>query len=159
MWAISSSVTLLRSSVISSILADSASVILVSSSGIFPYCSSLILAKSLLRCAASRSAFACSNSSLRCCAPCTTDFSLFQISSKSAYSFSNELINLTNSFKRSLEALSFSFLSAILSILSCTNLRSSLSIDSGFESISIRICDAASSIKSMALSGNCLSVI
>jgi len=52
-----------------------------------------------------------------------------------------------------LEALSRSFFSDSSSISSCIARRSSSSISSGSESISIRSREAASSIRSIALSG------
>jgi hypothetical protein len=58
-----------------------------------------------------------------------------------------------------LEAASVSFLSASRSIFSWVMRRSSSSISSGFESISIRIRLAASSIRSIALSGRWRSVM
>ena len=55
--------------------------------------------------------------------------------------------------RRSLLASSFSFFSAWCSISSCWTRRSTSSISVGIESISIRSRDAASSIRSIALSG------
>ncbi len=61
--------------------------------------------------------------------------------------------------RRVLLALSVSFLSACSSICSCVSLRSTLSISTGIESISILILEAASSTRSMALSGRNRSVM
>ena len=57
------------------------------------------------------------------------------------------------------EASSFSFFTASRSICNWIRRRSSLSITSGLESISILILEAASSIRSMALSGRKRSVM
>jgi hypothetical protein len=90
--------------------------------------------------------------------PCTADFSAFQISSRSEYSFLRA-ISSSISARRFCEASSFSFLTASRSILSWMMRRSSLSITSGLESISILIRAAASSIRSIALSGRKRSVM
>ena len=55
--------------------------------------------------------------------------------------------------RRATEASSFSFFSACSSISSCWMRRSTSSISVGIESISMRSRDAASSIRSIALSG------
>ena len=60
---------------------------------------------------------------------------------------------------RFFEASSSSFFSASRSIFSWMMRRSSRSIASGLESISMRMRDAASSIRSIALSGSCRSVM
>jgi hypothetical protein len=91
-------------------------------------------------------------------APCSAAFSLFQISSRSAYSFSRPERLLQRS-RRFFVASSFSFFSASRSIFSWMMRRSSRSSSSGFESISMRMRDAASSIRSIALSGSCRSVM
>jgi hypothetical protein len=65
----------------------------------------------------------------------------------------------SRSARRFFDASSDSFFSASRSILSWIRRRSSLSISSGMESISMRICEAASSIRSMALSGSWRSVM
>ena len=116
--AISSSVTLLRSSVIFCVSTVALCAICFSNSGIMPYCNSDIRAKSLLRLAVSTSNLACSNFSLIAALPCNADFSAFQISSKSEYSFSKVPISCSRICKRFLDAASFSFLSATCSILS-----------------------------------------
>ena len=61
--------------------------------------------------------------------------------------------------RRLREASSVSFLSASRSILSWMMRRSSLSSASGLESISMRISEPASSIRSIALSGSCRSAM
>jgi hypothetical protein len=66
---------------------------------------------------------------------------------------------LTSRSSRSREAGSLSFFSASRSILSWTMRRSSSSIASGFESTSMRNREAASSIRSIALSGRKRSVM
>ena len=55
--------------------------------------------------------------------------------------------------RRATDASSFSFLSAWCSISSCWMRRSTVSISVGIESISMRSPEAASSIRSIALSG------
>ena len=92
-----------------------------------------------------------------CAAPCTVAFSAFHTSSRSEYSFSSAFKASSKVLKRLRDASSVSFFSASRSILSWMMRRSSLSSASGFESISMRISEPASSIKSMALSGNCRS--
>ena len=64
-----------------------------------------------------------------------------------------------NFARRSLEAASFSFASASSSSFSRSTIRRSSSISIGAESISMRRRDAASSIRSMALSGSCRPVM
>jgi hypothetical protein len=86
-------------------------------------------------------------------------FSDFQISSRSENSRSSVAIWASRSARRFFEASSDSFFSASRSILSWIRRRSSLSISSGMESISMRIWEAASSIRSMALSGSWRSVM
>jgi hypothetical protein len=71
-----------------------------------------------------------------------------------------ERLSASSSVLRRLrEASSVSFLSASRSIFSWMMRRSSLSSASGLESISMRISEPASSIKSMALSGSCRSAM
>ena len=94
-----------------------------------------------------------------CCAPWTWAFSAFQISSRSAYSRSSLAISSSISARRLREASSFSFFTASRSIFSWIIRRSSLSISSGLESISILMRAAASSIRSIALSGRKRSVM
>src|SRR6266853_1998260 len=112
-----------------------------------------------LRFAPSISSLSFSSSSLMCCEPCTAAFSAFQTSSKSAYSRSSFFISLSISVRRFCEASSFSFLIASRSILSWMMRRSSRSMASGLESISILMRAAASSIRSIALSGRKRSVM
>ena len=61
--------------------------------------------------------------------------------------------------RRSRDAASFSFASAVRSISSCIARRSSSSISVGTESISMRSLEAASSTRSIALSGRKRSVM
>ena len=160
--ATSSSVTLLRSSLVSTWADSSASwavCTFFSRSGITPYCSSDMRLRSPARRACSMSTRACSSSALYCWAPCRAAFSAFQISSRSAYSFSSAPMSSCSLSSRFLLASSSSLRSASRSILSWIRRRSRRSISSGMESISMRMRLAASSIRSMALSGNCRSVM
>ena len=157
--AISFSVTLLRSSCSGSVSARPAFSSCFSRSGMMPYCSSDIRLRSPARCAASNSMRACSSFSLTSCAPCNAAFSPFQISSRSANSRSTCPISLSRSARRCFDASSVSFFRASRSIFIWMRRRSSRSIASGLESISMLMRLAASSIRSMALSGNCLSVM
>src|SRR6266705_1550954 len=102
-----------------------------------PYWSSETFCQSPLRFAPSISSFSFSSSSLMCCEPCTSAFSAFQTSSRSAYSRSSFFISLSISVRRFCESSSFSFLIASRSILSWIMRRSILSMASGLESISI----------------------
>ena len=86
-------------------------------------------------------------------------FSAFQISSKSAYSFCSPSISSSINSRRFLLASSVSLATCIFSILSWIMRRSSLSICSGLLSSSILMRLAASSIKSIALSGRKRSVM
>ncbi|KKO62634.1 hypothetical protein VM94_03630 [Janthinobacterium sp. KBS0711] len=130
-----------------------------SSCGSLPYCSSDTFCQLLSRVACSICSLTFSISSLMCVLPCTTAFSAFRISSKSLYSRCSLTISSSISPSRRNEASSFSFLTASRSIFSWIKRRSSLSITSGFESISILIFAAASSIRSIALSGRKRSVM
>ena len=157
--AISSSVTLLRTNCVSLLSAACASASRFSSSGMRPYCSSATLPRSLRRRAPSISSLIFSSSSLIAAPPCSVAFSAFQISSRSADSFSRPAKVSSSVASRFLVASSCSFFSAICSILSWMMRRSSRSSASGLESISMRIRAPASSIRSIALSGNCRSAI
>ena len=159
--AISSSVTVLRTRcVVPLTSAACASASRFSSSGILPYCSSAISREiALRRRAFSSSSFSFSRSSLIVEAPCSEAFSLFQTSSRSAYSRSSPPSVSSSVARRFFVASSFSFFSATCSIFSWMMRRSSLSSSSGFESISMRMRAAASSIRSIALSGSCRSVM
>ena len=152
--AISSSVTLLRSSTVSVVSVSCACSSCFSNAGSRPYCSSDIRVRSPARRAPSRSSLTCSKSLLICAAPCTEAFSAFHISSRSENSRSTFSISSLSSSTCFLAAASVSFLTASRSILSWISLRSSLSMTSGLESISMRMRLAASSIRSIALSGN-----
>ena len=157
--AISSSVTDTRSRVVGRSSPALASLSCFSSSGMRPYWSSDMRCRSPARWAVSNSRRARSRASLICCEPWTMAFSAFRTSSRSEYCFSSSVMSLSSLASRSMEASSVSFLSASRSIFSCTSLRSSRSMASGLESISIRIRLAASSTRSMALSGSCRSVM
>ncbi len=130
-----------------------------SSSGIRPYCNSDIRLKSDALRAISRSNFACSNSDLIVCVPCIAFFSDCHTFSKSLNLISACSRSSSISSNRLWLASSFSFANACSSSFNWIIRRSSLSISSGLESICNRILEAASSIKSIALSGNCLSLI
>ena len=98
-------------------------------------------------------------SSLTLAEPWAWAFSAFQISSRSAASRSSLAISSSIRPMRLIEASSFSLRTASRSIFSWISRRSSLSIASGLESISILILAAASSMRSMALSGRKRSVM
>ena len=100
-----------------------------------------------------------SMSSMNCLEPWAAAFSAFQISSRSAASRSSLAISSSIKPMRLMEASSFSLRTASRSIFSWISRRSSLSMTSGLESISILILAAASSIRSMALSGKKRSVM
>ena len=107
----------------------------------------------------SSSSLSFSISSLTEAAPCMVAFSAFQTSSRSAYSFSSWRSVSSSVARRFLEASSSSLRSATCSILSWMMRRSSLSMTSGLESISMRMRAPASSMRSMALSGSCRSAM
>ena len=89
-----------------------------SKAGNLPYCNSETFCHSPLRVASSISNFTFSIASLMCAEPCTCAFSAFQISSKSAYSFSSLLISSSIKPKRFLLPSSFSRRTASRSIFS-----------------------------------------
>ncbi len=161
--AISSAPTCVRSSLLGGFwpLASAAvaAFSLPSSSGSLPYCSSATLSSLPSRCNRVISSLTLSISSFTVAAPCAAPFSAFQISSRSAYSFCSRSISCSISSRRFCEASSVSFFTASRSIFNWISRRSSLSIASGFESISILMRAAASSIRSMALSGRKRSVM
>ena len=130
-----------------------------SNSGNLPYCNSATLLKSPLRVSSSIWKRMRSISSLTCAPPWAEAFSDFQMSSKSEYSLPTLMISSSSNSMRLIDASSFSLRTASRSILSCIKRRSNLSITSGLESISILILAAASSIKSIALSGKKRSVM
>ena len=157
--AISTSVTLLRSSFIVLPSDWVAASSCFSKSGNLPYWISDILAKSPTRRACSSEIFACSISALMFWVPLRDAFSAFHSSSSSEYSrslCSNSSLSISRRF---LLASSDSLFSACCSSLSWIMRRSKRSSDSGLESICIRMLDAASSIKSIALSGSWRSAI
>ncbi len=124
-------------------------------------CTCWILAASSyrpLRWSAGSCAFSLSISALIAAEPCTAAFSARSTSSRSAYSLSSRTISSSIVASRLREASSVSFFTASRSIFSWISRRSSLSIASGFESISILMRAAASSIRSIALSGRKRSV-
>ncbi len=130
-----------------------------SSSGSVPYWSSAAFARSPLRVTASIWKRACSICSfverifwIASFSCCQCAFMPAEVSRSSASSFSTFP-------RRSFEALSVSFLSAWRSISSWMSLRSTSSISVGMESISMRRREAASSMRSMALSGRNRSVM
>ena len=145
------------SSTITSLPAFSAFSSFFSNSGITPYCNSPIRAKSPARFACSNSIRILSSSSFISRAPASLSRSachLAVIAALSSRSFISSLFKLN---KRSLDASSFSNFNASASICFCNNSRSIVSSSSGLLSTSMRNRDAASSIKSMALSGKNLS--
>ena len=91
--------------------------------------------------------------------PCDTAFSAFHTSSKSENCFCKSSNSSCINSKRFLDASSSSFFSAASSIFNWMMRRLSLSMLSGMDSLSILIKDAASSIKSIALSGKKRSVM
>jgi len=111
-------------------------------------------ARSCRRCADSSSVFSCSICSLIFVAPCRVAFSAFHTSSRSLNSRSSVAMSLSRSASRFFDSASFSFFSASRWIFSWISRRSLRSSSSGLESISMRIRDAASSIRSIALSGS-----
>ena len=136
-----------------------ASASFFSRSGSLPYCSSATLLKSPVRLSFSIWKRSLSISSLRAAEPCAAAFSAVQISSRSAYSRPRRTISSSMRPMRRCEASSVSRRTASRSIFSWMMRRSSLSITSGLESISIFTFAAASSIRSMALSGRKRSVM
>ena len=152
--ATSSSVTRWRTRVWLSCSFDCACSSSRVSSGMRPYWSSDIRARSPARCAFSSSVLACSSSSFRCVAPCITAFSALQTSSRSEYSRSRSAMDDSSVSSRRLDASSDSLFSASRSIFNWMRRRSSRSSSSGLESISMRMREPASSTRSMALSGS-----
>ena len=86
-------------------------------------------------------------------------FSACHCAVSSAERCSSSASSLRSRSSRSFEARSFSFFSAPSSIRSCMMRRSSSSIASGLLSIAMRFLAAASSIRSIALSGRKRSVM
>jgi hypothetical protein len=130
-----------------------------SSSGRRPYCSSETRCQFEARVASSISRLTSSISSLMCVLPCATAFSAFQDFLVVVVLALQARDLFLDQGRRLPEASSFSRATASRSIFSWIRRRSSLSITSGLESISILIFDAASSIRSIALSGRKRSVI
>ena len=128
-------------------------------SGILPYWISAAFARS--------PAWRACSSSRRACSSCSLAVRIFSISSFSDchLAFIADEVSLRSPIRRSMSSrrsfdfLSVSRLNACRSISSCKISRSRTSISCGSESISIRIRDAASSIRSIALSGKKRSVI
>ena len=92
-------------------------------------------------------------------APFSLSRSAFQRAVISADCSSSAESSFSSFSSRSCEATSFSCFSASASICFCRMSRSSASSSSGFESTCIRSRDAASSIRSIALSGRKRSVM
>mmetsp|Transcript_20606 Transcript_20606/g.46482 ORF Transcript_20606/g.46482 Transcript_20606/m.46482 type:complete len:303 (-) Transcript_20606:781-1689(-) len=124
-----------------------------SSSGMRPYRSSLAAARSPLRCSRSKLARASSSLALAC----FTSSSLARSRRQSALSCPSSIFDVSTDSsiwrRRSAELGSVSFLSASSSICFITIFRSSFQMGSGLDCCSILSRDAASSMRSMALSG------
>ena len=137
-------------------LLESASNVFWSSESL-PYLSSAALPRSPTRSAWAESVFTSSIFFLVSWIRLIISFSFCQWSFNDAPSS----LRLARSFSifrsLSMDALSVSFMSACFSISSCMTRRSMASISVGMESISIRRREAASSIRSIALSGRNLS--
>ena len=149
--AISCAVTSSRSIALPA--AASATSSCFSKPGIVPYCSSPALARSPERCACSNSMRAPSSRSLIFASAEILSFSACQRCVSSSDCCSRLASSPSRLAKRSFDAASLSLPSASRSIFSWMMRRSSVSISSGFDSTSIRKRDAASSMRSMALSG------
>ena len=121
--------------------------------GISPYCSSPARPRSPRRWACASSVRRWSSSTLSFWASPSLPFSFSQRRVSVLLCSSSSAIDLSSFASRSLEAASLSFFSASRSIFICMRSRSMASSSSGLESISIRRREAASSIRSMALSG------
>ena len=118
-----------------------------------PYRISATRCRFPLRSSVCSSVFSCSIFSLSCCARAITSFSCFQ-RALSAFDCSRiPASSFSTAASRSRELASSSFFSACFSISSCVARRSSWSISVGMESIWMRSEAAASSIRSIALSG------
>ena len=131
----------------------SASLSLRSRSGITPYASSPALPSSPLRWAISSSERALSSCSLIFCESASLSLADFHEAVRAADFCSSPLSSFSSFCSRSLDAVSDSFFNASRSILSRMMRRSSSSSSSGLLSTCMRMRLAASSIKSMALSG------
>ncbi len=149
--AISSSVTSSLSRALS--VCPDASASFFSSSGILPYCSSPAFCRSPPRCACSSSIRAWSRSSLIRASAWILSRSFCQRVVSSLDCCSSSDSSLRRFSRRSFEASSVSFCNACSSIRSWMIRRSSPSISSGLLSTSMRMRLAASSIRSIALSG------
>ena len=157
----SSSVTSCRSKEVRAAGTDcfSISASFFSNPGIFPYCNSDALPKSPCLCACSNSMRACSNCVCTTLTAFTAAFS-FCHCTVSALDFSFRFASSPSRRRnRSLLAASFSFASDVRSISSCRICRSSWSSSVGLESNSILMREAASSTRSIALSGRNRSVM
>ena len=116
--------------------------------------------RSPARCACSSSSFACSNCDCTMLTALTAAFSFCHCAvSALDLSFKIGDGSLSISLSRSLLAGSFSFASDVRSISNCKICRSSWSSSVGLESSSILMRDAASSTRSIALSGRNRSVM
>jgi hypothetical protein len=129
-----------------------------SSCGSWPYCSSDIFCQSPLRRASSICSLILSISSLMCCVPTTFDFSACQTSFRSEYSRSSFAISCSISDRRFSTPRRF-LLHRFALDLQLNDAAVEPVHRLGFESISMRMRAAASSIRSIALSGRKRSVM
>ena len=137
----------------------SASTNCFSSAGSVPYCNSPALAKSPSRLATSSSARPRSSCSFRSRAFSRLSRSICHLAVMPADCCNRSDSSFSNRSSRSLLAASSSFFNASASICNCRIWRSRASNSSGLESTSIRRRLAASSIRSIALSGRKRSVM
>ncbi len=124
-----------------------------SSSGMSRYCSSAARSRFASRWARSTSMRACSRRSLISETPWMASFSRCHCSFIEADRAFSSSSSPSSASRRSLAASLLSLRREVSSISSCMMRRSTSSISVGRESISMRIFEAASSIRSMALSG------
>ncbi len=118
-----------------------------------PYLSSAARFRSYCRSARSISTFTCSTCSRSERSFCTPSFSACHCACSALDSVLRSAISRSILASRSFDAASLSFLSASRSISSCIVRRIDSSSSAGMESISVRSFAAASSTRSMALSG------
>ena len=130
-----------------------------SSAGSSPYFSFASVSRSYAR---SASSMRCFNSSISCFVCLESVIFFFSVSHwvlSDALSLLSSLNSFSNASSLAFDALSVSFRSACFSIWSCIIFLEIWSSSDGMLSISVLIREAASSIKSIALSGRNLSVI
>ena len=160
MRAISSSVTLSRSSVAFWVLPFSSKFAsCFCSSGSLPYFNAAALSRSYSRSASSIWDPTCSISSRSFC---TCPIDVFSFSQRAFISWNCSRISVSSfwiSAKCSADKRLFSFFNAASSISCCIIFREISSNSAGIESISVRMVAQASSTRSMALSGKNRSVI